>query len=190
MKKIKVIFTNIYGVILPLICAILGAMGGSADGDKFYRRILIPVLLAGFAFGYTESIFTLTILSMIGCFYIGYGLPDSTDKGSALARFWAKIINYDRFSAYDVDVNSLYLNMLTRGTIGLLISLSLISIPIIKHNWEQYCICSLVIILTELLISWQDYGTYHLFNKELSWTETLTYGLISFNAILIIIKRG
>jgi hypothetical protein len=186
MKKIKVIFLNVYGAILPLICAILGAIGGSVDGDKAYRRVLIPILITGFAFGYTESILTLTILFMITIFSIGYGIPDSTDKGAALARFWASIIGHDRFSAYDVDVNSIWLNVLTRGTIGLLIALSLFSIPIIKHNWLNYFVCGMGIMIAEAFFSWQDYGTYTLLNKNLSWAESITYGLITLYAVALI----
>lgn len=98
------------------------------------------------------------------------------DKGSTLGRFYYKLFKG----------NHLLANLATRGTIGKLIALSLISIPIIKGNWITYLLGSLGIVLINSLISWRNFGTYKLFNKELSWAETITWGLITLCGVMII----
>jgi hypothetical protein len=35
-------------------------------------------------------------------------------------------------------------------------------------------------------LSWRNLGSYHLFGKELSWIETIVWGLITLFTILII----
>jgi len=174
MKNFKIVCTNIYASILPILGGLLGAIGGS--GNKGARRILIPLLITGLAYADTESIFVITIMSMCGWLSMGYGIPDSTDRGSFLGRFYFNIFNQ----------NNLLANIFTRGTIGLLIALSLISVPIIKKNYIIYILCSLCIIFTNALISWRGFGTYHLFGKELSWIETINWGLITLFTVLII----
>jgi len=174
MKKFKNIYTNICVSILPILGGLLGAIGGS--GNKGARRVLIPLLITGLAYADTESIFVITIMSMCGWLSMGYGIPDSTDKGSFLGRFYFNLFNQ----------NNLLANIFTRGTIGLLIGLSLLSIPIIKKNWLVYILCSLGICMVNALISWRGFGTYRLFGKELSWIETITWGLITLFAVLII----
>ena len=77
----------------------------------------------------------------------------------------------------------------TRGSVGILESITLISIPILKHNYLVYLLCSLGIILVNSLVSWRNLGQYELFNKKLNWSETITYfGLTLFAVLMIIIK--
>ena len=127
---------------------------------------------------------------MIGALSCGYGIPSyenigsdeppiQTDKGSILGRFYYKLFKGNHKLA----------DIATRGTIGKLIALSLISIPIINHNWLVYGICGEAIVLTNALISWRNFGTYKLGGKELSVVETITWGLITLFAILIIIIK-
>jgi len=176
MKKIKLIITNIYASILPIICGFLGAFGGATGGNKAARRYLIPLLITGLAYMQTESILVLTILSIIGWFSLGYGIPGNEDEGSALGRFYYNLFNRNHFLA----------DIFTRGTIGLLVTLSLISIPIIKHNWFIYILCGLGICSVYSFISWRNLSQYKLFKIQLNWSETLTYGLITLLAVLII----
>jgi hypothetical protein len=178
MKKIKIVCTNIYAFILPILGGLLGAFGGA--GEKSLRRILIPILIMGLAYLETDSILVITICSMIAVLSIGYGIPEGIDTGSDLG-FWF----YHFFHE-----NKLLANIFTRGTIGLLIGLSLISIPIIKHNWKIYSIGLIGIILVQSLISWRGFGTFKLFDKELSWVEFTTWGLITLFAVLIIKLGG
>jgi hypothetical protein len=184
--KIKEFFSKLSTFFLPIFCGVLGAMGGAADSDKSYRRVIIPFALGGFAYGRTENIFVFSIMSMVGALSLGYGIPDvdylidgNGDKGSFLGRFYYKLFKGNHKLA----------DIATRGTIGKLIALSLISIPIINHNWLVYGICGEAIVLTNALISWRNFGTYKLGGKELSVVETITWGLITLFAILIIIIK-
>ena len=185
--KIKNIVLSILGFLAPVIGAFLGALGGSADGDKSFRRVLIPLMLVGMSFLKTESILVLTICSMIGVLSIGYGIPDALDSGSALGRFF-----YNFFHSYHAPYEAYVLaNIFTRGLIGALIVLSLISIPTIRQNWGIYIVFGFLIVLTNAFVSWNnfygDWGSYVLLNKTLSWTETVTWGLITLFSTLIIL---
>jgi len=173
-NQFKKLLSNVSSFLLPIAGGILGAMGGA--GKKSLRRIYIPLLLTGLAYVELEHVAIISIMSMCGFLSMGYGIPDSTDEGSWLGRFFYKI----------TQQNHLLSDMLVRGTIGALISLSLISVPIIKKNYIVYILCSLCIIITNALISWRGFGTYKLFKKELSWVETITWGLITLFGILII----
>jgi len=170
---------SFYGFLLAIICGVLGAWGGTDGTSKMWRRILIPVLITCFAYFHTESILVITIMAMIGALSIGYGIPDPTDTGSTLGKFFYNLFNGNHFLA----------DIFTRGTIGLIIGISLISIPIIKKNWSIYGWCCLGIILTNALISWRNLGGYYLFGKFLIWSETLTWVLITLFATLIIILK-
>jgi signal transduction histidine kinase len=104
-------------------------------------------------------------------------LPGPGDpKPSKLGEFFLNLCKQNKFWA----------NTLTRTVIGILVCLSLVSIPIIKHNWLIYGFCMVGIILTYALLSWRDLGTYYLFKKPLLWSETLLYGIITLGSILII----
>jgi hypothetical protein len=172
--KIKNFLINIYAYSLPTVGGLLGALGGAEQ--KSLRRILIPLLLIGLAYFETESILVITICSMMGALSIGYGIPGDNDSGSWLGRFYYNLFHQNHFLA----------DIFTRGTIGLFIGLSLLSIPIIKKNWFVYFLGVLCIILTNAFISWRNFGFYHLFGKELSWVETITWGIITLLVVLII----
>ena len=177
MKQIKIVGSNIYAFILVSIGWLLGALGGSSGGNKAFRRIALPLLITGLAYLDTESILILTIMSMCGIFSMGYGLPGPSDpKPSLLGAFFFKLCHQNIF----------WSSTLTRTVIGILVCLSLISIPIIRKNWGIYGLCSLGIILTYALISWRGLGTYYLWKKPLLWSETLLYGLITIFSVIII----
>lgn len=181
MKQIKIICSNIYTFLLISIGWFLGALGGSSGGNKAFRRIALPILITGLAYLDTESIFVLTIMSMCGVFSIGYGLPGPGDpKPSKLGEFFLNLCKQNKFWA----------NTITRTVIGLLTCLSLVSIPILRHNWTIYAWCSLGIILVWALISWRDLGTYYLWKKPLLWQESILYFLITLFAILMIKLGG
>ena len=162
-----------------MVCGLLGALSGADRSSKIFRRFLMPISITGFAFWITESIFTLTIMSMSVILGLGYGIPDATDpKPSTIGLFFFKLSNGNIWLA----------NISTRILIGKLLALSLISIPIIKHNWITYGLCSFGIILSYAIISWRDLGTYYLFGRQLSWTETIIYLLLTLFSIIIILK--
>ena len=176
MKKIKLIFNKLLIFILPIAGGILSAMGGA--GNKSLRRIYIPLLLTGLAYVEFEHIAVISIMTMCAWLSMGYGIPelDGSDLGSLLGRFYYKLFNQNHKLA----------DIFTRGTIGILIGLSLISIPFLKKNWLVYILCCLGICMVNALISWRGFGTFKLFRKELSWVEFTTWGLITLFAVLII----
>ena len=182
--NIKNVLNKIGLFTLPVLGGLLGALGGADKSSKSYRRFIIPALLTSFAFGNTQSVFVITIMSLSGALSMGYGIPSYTDDveetsydaGSFLGRFFYKLFKK----------NHLVADIMTRATIGLLIAVSFISLPIIKHNWIIYSACSLGIILTNGLISFRNFGSYKLFGKELSWVETINWFLITLFGTLII----
>lgn len=170
--------------LLPIFGGLLGAIGGS--GNKPARRFGIPFMLSGLAYQKFENPIVFSIMIMCGILSIGYGIPSYiyvlgqspilVDEGSILGRFYYKLFKQ----------NHKLTDIATRGTIGKLIALSMISIPIIKHNWIIYIICSLGIILTNALLSWRNFGTFVFNNKELNKVEFIIWGLITLFCIIII----
>ena len=176
MNKLKIRLTNIYAAILPFLGGLLGALGGADNSSKAFRRIAIPILIMGLAFLKTESMLVLTIMLMIFPLSKGYGIPGEGDAGSSLGRFWYNVFHQ----------NHLLADIFTRGTIGLLMCITLLSIPIIKMNWLVYGLCCLLIISVNSLVSWRNLGTYTLFGKMLTWSETITWGTVTLGAVLMI----
>lgn len=174
--KIKILLNKLSIFFLPIMGGVLGALGGAERSNKAFRRVFIPLSLSGYAYVNLENIWAFTIMSMCGAFSIGYGIPGNGDEGSALGRFWMKIFKG----------NHLLADIFSRGSIGFLIVLSLLSLPILKHNWLVYGLSSSGIMFTQSLLSWRNLGQYTLFNRKLNWSETLTYGLITLFAVLII----
>ena len=80
---------NWLAIIPGIICAFLWAMGGS--GPKMVRRIGVPVVM-GISLSFTNLWLLLTVLPLWGVVSIGYGMPDSTDRGSILGRFYSKFL--------------------------------------------------------------------------------------------------
>ena len=175
--KIKDRLKKISIIKVAILTALLGAMGG--QGHKQYRRIYIPLFITILAFLYIGfNYWTLVfIMLMILPFSIGYGIPCPSDEDpSAFGSFWYRISHQ----------NDLLANILTRGTIGLMVSLSLIPIPIIKRNWLLYTIASLLIIITYSNFAWRDLGVLKMGEKHLLWSDLIVYGIIGLGAGLTI----
>jgi len=177
LKKLQNLFNRIYSFIFPGLAGLFGSLTGSENGKKMLRRFFIPASITSLAFSKTESILTLSIMSMMGFFSMGYGIPGmGGDAGSKLGRFFYRLTKQ----------NHLLSDLLTRGTIGLGVSISLISVPIIKQNWLIYGISSLAIILAYALISWRGLGQFTLFNKKLNWSEFILYTIIALASVILI----
>ncbi|MFX0084319.1 MAG: hypothetical protein ACFFAU_01495 [Candidatus Hodarchaeota archaeon] len=172
--KLKDIFKKVAVVKLVIATALLGAYGG--QGHKEYRRIYIPLIIMILALLRLRNLLTLTIMSMAGFLSMGYGIPDPPDEGSSLGKFWLKIFKGNEYWA----------NVFTRGTIGLLVSLSLISIPISKGNWIMYLIGCGLIKLTYAFMSWRDLGVINIEDKHLLKSDLLTYGIVGLAGGLLI----
>lgn len=183
MKKMKKNIFKIMGVsITAFIGGLLGAYAGSSGTSKNWRRMGIPILVTTVAFITLKNPLTLILLGLFIPFIIGYGIPSWNDSGSMLGKFYynlIKTLNAKKFLGLSEKEIQTYSNYPTRGTIGLIINLFLVCIPIIKGNWLVYALCSLGIVLTYALISWRDLGVYQALGKSLLWSETFTYFLIT-----------
>ena len=78
-------------IIPGIVCALLWAIGGS--GPKLYRRIGVPLAM-GCSLVFTSLWLLITIGPLIGIVSIGYGMPDATDEGSWLGRFYSRFLSY------------------------------------------------------------------------------------------------
>lgn len=80
-----------WAVIPGIISGFLWAIGGS--GPKMVRRWGVPTVVAT-TMAFTSPWLILAILPLWGVVSMGYGMPDATDKGSVLGRFYLKFLSY------------------------------------------------------------------------------------------------
>ena len=146
--------------LVGFINTILGVLGG--QGLKFLRRYFIPLILTSLAFYKYRNPFVFLLLSLIGCYSLGYGENS----------FLRKLFNGS--------------NILTRGFISLLKCLSFLVLVILSGKWLIYILGSILIILTGSLISWRDLGTIKVFNKELLIVDLIVYGIDSLVGVLLL----
>jgi len=158
------------------IGGLLGALGGTDGVSKGVRRIVIPVLITLYALCTLHNWWLLTLLSMIGVFSMGYGVPDISDGGSLLGRFWERIFHYHVLLKTKEDrKNRVLVDIFTRGTVGVACCLSLLSIPLQRANWGIYGLCCIAIIAVYSLLSWRNLGQFKFRDKKLNWSEFLVY---------------
>ena len=166
-ESIKQILKKLYNKLLAL--GLLGAYSGAEGTSKAFRRFGIPLLVLAFSGFYLRDIRVFGVLLMSLPLSMGYGVPSpGEDKGSFIGRLYYKLTKSNHYLT----------NLLTRGTVGLLISLSLIVIPIIKGNWLVYIIGSLVIIGVYATLSWRDLGIFEWRGKKLLKSEAVVYGTL------------
>lgn len=175
------ILAGIKGTLVTGLSAFLGAWAGAEGTSKNWRRFLIPFALSGLAYGHLKDWRTILIMAMMGAFSMGYGIPDPADKGSALGRFW-----YNLFSFADMTRRKFFTNVFTRGTVGFMVGLSLICIPIIKGNWITYILCCQTIKMAYGLLSWRDMGGIWVKGKYLLMVDIITYGTIGLATTIMI----
>jgi len=160
--------------LLPLIGSYLGALGG--QGFKQWRRVVLPAILA--TLGYLNIGWWGLLLGTFGGWAsIGYGVPSSTDSGSTLGRFWYKIFKG----------NHKLTDIFTRGTVGLLMCLSGLVLPIFKNNWLIYFIGCFLILLGQTVFSYRGWGEIKVGNKKLLVSDLINYGLIFTGYLLMLI---
>lgn len=175
VKKLKktssVIFTAIIG-------AVLGALGGAEKSSKLFRRIGIPILLLllGILF---KNYATILIALYISIFYVGYGIPDTIDAGSFFGRFWYKIFKKNGFLA----------DIFTKATIGVLFSVVLTIIAILRHNIQLLFITVPITILSQVVFGAliQGLGMIKLFSKKLNGVELARYFFLTLAAAIQLI---
>ena len=78
-----------WAVIPGLVCALLWAIGGA--GPKLVRRLGVPAVM-GICLSFTSLWLLLAILPLWGIVSMGYGIPNETDKGSWLGRFFCMFL--------------------------------------------------------------------------------------------------
>ena len=166
MKNIKKLLSTL---IFSTIGGLLGAFAGADKTSKAWRRIGIPLVITLYALFTMRNWWVITVMSMCGALSLGYGIPDENDpKGSTIGRFWYRIWNK----------NHLLADIFTRATIGVAVSVSLLSIAILGQNWLLYGLISIGIIAIYATISWRGLGTFKFKNKQLLVSEFTLYSVI------------
>jgi len=144
-----------------LLCGFLGAFAGSQGTSKNWRRMGITLILTVSALLIVKSWWCLIILSMFGVFSLGHGVPDDdfpenlySDSGSRIGFFWTMLFRryFNRAKAH------FFADVAMRGTKGVLFSIILVILPVLKGNWVVYLLAVLAILLSETIISWRGIG--------------------------------
>lgn len=179
MKNLfKKISQALASVGLIFIVAFLGSLGG--QGIKEVRRFILPAVVTIYAYFLLQNIWVLTIYLMAFPLSIGYGIPDATDEGSAIGRFFYKMFHN----------SALWANVFTRGFVGLLISLSMLAVPILKGTWISFLVGSALIIGVWGAVSWRGFGSIpvKLFGKEYTLlnVDLTVYGVTACGIIMIV----
>ena len=167
---------------IPFILGFLGAFAGSEGTSKNWRRILIPIIFTICALIELKNLWVILLMIQSACLSMGYGIPGGNDEGSTLGRFFYKLFKQ----------NHLIADIFTRGTIGTLISLSFLVIPILKGNWLIWGLGSLGIILVYVLISWRGFGEVILKWKNTTYmllkVDFITYSILGILGLMVIYK--
>jgi len=104
-------------IVVAIVCGLLWAFGGAEGVSKFVRKIGVglAISLIGYVVSWNWLAFLVLPLMLFGTAQ-GYGIPDGTDEGSNIGRFWYKTVCENEFLA----------NVFTRITVGILYSVALI----------------------------------------------------------------
>ena len=169
LKKLSQALASI-GLIF--IVALLGAIAG--QGPKMLRRFILPSVVTIYAYFMLQNWWVLTCYLMTAPLSIGYGIPEKRgffivanenykiieepDEGSAIGAFFFKLFKQ----------SELWANVFTRGFVGLLISLTMLSIPILKGTWISFLVGSAMIVGIWGAVSWRGLGEtkVKIFGKE------------------------
>lgn len=160
----------ILALIISALAGLLGALGGAAKSSKTYRRFLIPVILLILGLclkNYSSAL----ILLWIGVLSLGYGIPDETDKGSALGRFWHKICIKNHF----------WTNFCVKLTLGILFSLILFIIALIRKPLCVFFISAPIAIASQVVFGAliKGLGEFNFFGKKIIGIELARYATLA-----------
>lgn len=172
-------------LILGIAAGIIGALTG-AGMSKIWRRMILPGITTIIGIISLWSIMNILLMLRSIVLSIGYGIPDPQsqaeprDKGSFLGRFWWRI--FTKNGQAESAKNMKNTGIATRGTIGFLEGLSILSIPFIVGTvgawalwfWALAFLCINNILFGEII---KGEGTIKLFGKELLWEEILIHGI-------------
>jgi len=186
---LKKISQTLASIGLIFVVAMLGAIGG--QGFKEVRRFIIPLLVTIYAYFmlhslWLDDLWLITIYSMSGALSLGYGIPSFNgpqgsmdDEGSAIGAFF-----------YKITKSEMWANILSRAVIGLLISASMLSVPILKGTWISFLVGSALIIGVWGAVSWRGFGSIpvKIFGKEYQIlnVDLTCYGVTACGIIMIV----
>lgn len=175
--KIRDGLKKFFASIIGSISGLLGAIGGA--GKKEMRRWGIPLTIASISFAIEHHWTAFLAFALVGSMSIGYGIPDGSDKGSVLGRFWYRICRQHHLSA----------DILIRTTIGLVYALILALIALFRGNWAIYAWTGPIIVLVLGItpFTWNKLGTYKFRGMSLLWGETVIYAMVGLTAIVQLI---
>jgi len=188
-NKIKQIFNIVKDKFLEgikfsgiaFVISFFGAIGGSENATKDWRRYGVPVtfFLCGlWALKFNPLAFVILLQHLP--FRLGHGIPDKTDEGSFLGRFFYKIFKGNETLA----------NTFTRGTIATLLCVPFVAVPVLKGNWVEFILCSVGVILTFALLAWRNLGVYIFKIKDVSYyccrVDVICFGVLGMAGLKII----
>uniref|UniRef100_A0A6M3K6S1 Uncharacterized protein n=1 Tax=viral metagenome TaxID=1070528 RepID=A0A6M3K6S1_9ZZZZ len=171
-----VILSIILVIVGGLVSGILAALSGSG-APKYLRRFIMPGITT--VAGVIATFNPLAILLFTRSLFIsaGYGIPDSTDDGSSLGKFWMGLVSNPRIAG-----------ILTRASLGIGEAIATVPIPFITGEWVPWAICG-VFLVTSWVISEvrKDEGMIRIFGWELSMEEIILHGTNSAMIMTLII---
>jgi len=155
--------------IFSLIAGILGGLSGADNSSKFFRRIALPLSLYIIGLIY-QNYYSVFILAWCGILYIGYGVPDETDKGSVLGRFFYKICKRNQW----------WTNFMVKLCLGILFSLVLIPIAIFNKSINLLWITAPLAVLSQVLFGSliKGLGEITLFKRKILIIEIARYATL------------
>ena len=186
---IKLLIIALVGVV----CGLLGSYAGAENTSKLWRRLGVPLVLTTTAYLVLRNLWVLSLILIYLPLSQGYGVPCFSDSGSMLGRFWYNLLKklnstYKVYRTFNWEKKiQEKASVLTRGTIGLIVCLAGISIPIITKNWLICLLTSIGIILVYTCVSWRGWGNFELLGKELTFAEFYTYLAIGSSLTMSII---
>lgn len=128
--------TLLYVLGSAVVCGLLGMYAGSRNTNLAWRRwgiALLVVLNAEIVYAHWSMLF---IMSMVGALSMGYGVPDETDDGSKLGAFFYRLTKKNHWAT----------DMLTRGTVGIMVAFSCIPLPLYTGEWVKWFVISFLIV--------------------------------------------
>ena len=111
----NLILIGLGSLVIGAICGLLGAYAGADGTSKAWRRYGIPLVLTAVGALFLHW-WALLFMFLPVVLSRGYGIPDPTDEGSTLGKFFYKIVKGNSFLA----------NLYVRSVIGLGLALPLL----------------------------------------------------------------
>jgi len=175
---------------IAMIIGFLGAYAGSDGTSKAWRRFGIATVVVGLSYftlqaivGLLQALWVFTAFVLFLPYSFGHGVPDddypdnpNSDEGSRFGKFFALL---GRKITKSIQKGHIFGDVCTRGFLGLLRGLSLISIPLLRGNWIMYILGIIGLTLINATVGWRNLGGFKkkIFNKEVefTWADVVTF---------------